>query len=81
MLSYCKSSTLAYAESGVVESVQFFDSETHCDDYGASDGLSCCARNGLIVDLAGVDRHIEAEHPNGSLATAPILAGPGLGEE
>jgi hypothetical protein len=34
----------------------------------------------MVVDLADVDKHIEAEHPNGSLALIPILSGPALGE-
>ena len=52
----------------------------HDEDYGASDGLSCAERNGLIVPLGAVDIHIAAEHPNGTLAIAPVLT-TALGEE
>jgi HK97 family phage portal protein len=79
MVSYSKASTLAYEESGVVDSVELSDNPDHTDDYGASDGLSCAERDGLVVNLGEVDRHIEAEHPNGSLAVIPILSTP-LGE-
>lgn len=73
MVAYNTASTLAYAESGLVSRVELFDSSTHCASYGASDGLSCCERNGLVVALADADLHIAAEHPNGSLAIGPIV--------
>jgi HK97 family phage portal protein len=73
-VAYNQASTLAYAESGVVSQAELLDNPDHTDDYGALDGLSCAERNGLIVDLADVDMHIESEHPNGTLAVAPYLA-------
>ena len=65
-----------YRESGVVDRVQLLDNPNHTDAYGASDGLTCAERDGLIVDLAAVERHIAAEHPNGSLVVTPMLATP-----
>jgi len=79
MTSYNLASTLGYEESGVVEEVELLDNSSHTEGYGASDGLSCAERDGLIVNLADVGRHVEAEHPNGQLSVAPILATP-LGE-
>jgi HK97 family phage portal protein len=73
-VAYNQASTLAYAESGVVEQAELLDNPDHDDDYGAADGLSCAERNGLIVDLADVDLHVMSEHPNGTLAVAPYLA-------
>jgi hypothetical protein len=73
-VAYNQASTLAYAESGVVEQAELLDNPDHDEDYGAADGLSCAERNGLIVDLADVDLHVMAEHPNGTLAVAPYLA-------
>lgn len=80
MVAYNSASTLGYQESGVVDRVEMVDNPEHEDDYGASDGLTCAQRHGMVVALADVDKHIEAEHPNGSLALVPILSGPGLGE-
>jgi HK97 family phage portal protein len=79
MVSYSKASTLAYEESGVVDSVELSDNPDHTESYDASDGLTCAERDGLVVNLGDVDKHIEAEHPNGSLAVIPILSTP-LGE-
>lgn len=69
----------AYKQSGSVYAMQLFDNPDHTDDYGASDGLSCADRNGLITDVDKVSTHIFAEHPNGTLAAAPLLVKP-LGE-
>jgi HK97 family phage portal protein len=77
--SYGKASVLSYAESGVVEQVEFMDNPDHTEDYGASDGLSCAERDGLVVPLYEAEMHIEAEHPNGSLVVLPVLSTP-LGE-
>lgn len=74
--AYNLSSALAYAESGEVDDVELHDSSIHCEDYGASDGLSCCDRNGLVVPLGNVSLHVNAEHPNGSLAIMPMLRTP-----
>ena len=79
MIAYSKASTLAYIESGVVSAAELADNPQHTDDYGASDGLTCSQRDGLIVQLDQVDRHIAGEHPNGSLAILPVLSTP-LGE-
>ena len=73
-VAFNKSSRLGYQESGVVESAELLDNPAHDEDYGASDGLSCAERNGLIVPLHQTDRHIEAEHPNGTLAVLPVLS-------
>jgi hypothetical protein len=80
MYAYNQASVLGYEESGVVDRVEMVDNVDHDDDYGASDGLTCAQRDGMVVELADVDRHIEAEHPNGSLALIPLLSGPALGE-
>jgi HK97 family phage portal protein len=74
MIAYNQASTLGYQESGVVSMVELVDNPDHTEDYGASDGLTCADRDGLIVDLDAVDTHIEAEHPNGSLAVIPVLS-------
>lgn len=79
-VAYNSASVLGYRESGVVASVELSDNPEHVDDYGASDGLTCAQRHGLIVPLDRVEEHIAAEHPNGSLAVIPVLAKP-LGEE
>jgi hypothetical protein len=80
MVAYNTASTMGYRESGVVDRIEMVDNSEHVDDYGASDGLTCAQRDGMVIDLADADRHIEAEHPNGSLALIPILSGPALGE-
>jgi len=74
MASYNLASTLGYQESGVVAEVELLDSPDHTESYGASDGLTCAERNNLIVPLADVAGHVEAEHPNGSLSLAPIIS-------
>lgn len=73
-VAYNRSATLSYQESGVVEAAELLDNPAHDEDYGASDGLSCAERNGLVVPLSSVERHIEAEHPNGTLAVLPVLS-------
>lgn len=78
-VSYNRASQLGYQESGVVSTVEMVDNPDHPDDYGASDGLTCADRDGMIVPVGDMDRHIEAEHPNGSLAFIPILDKP-IGE-
>lgn len=62
----------AYQASGQVSMVELLDG-VECDSPPGSDGLTCPQRNGLVVSLADVDRHINAEHPRGTLAYAPIL--------
>ena len=55
------------------------DNPDHPEDYGASDGLTCADRDGMVVNIGQMDTHVDAEHPNGSLAFIPILSTP-LGE-
>jgi HK97 family phage portal protein len=78
-VSYNLASQVGYQESGVVENVEMVDNPDHTDDYGASDGLTCAQRDGLVVNIGQMDAHVDAEHPNGSLAFIPILSTP-LGE-
>lgn len=80
MIAYNKASVLGYQESGVVGMAELVDNPDHTEDYGASDGLTCATRDGLIVQLDSVDDHIEGEHPNGSLAVIPVLS-TAFGEE
>jgi hypothetical protein len=75
MVSFGHASTLAYRESGVVDRIQCWDNSGHPDDYGAEDGLSCAARDGLIDTLDSAELHLRSEHPNGSLALSPVLIG------
>lgn len=75
MTSYGKASAAGYRMSGVVDRIQCFDNANHTDDYGAEDGLSCSERDQLIDDLDTAELHIDSEHPNGSLAIAPVLIG------
>jgi hypothetical protein len=74
-VAFNSASTVGYRESGLVDRVELHDNPEHTDDYGASDGLSCAERNGLIVPIDQASTHIEAEHPNGSLSLAPVLIG------
>lgn len=66
----------AYKASGRVLAMILHDNAQHTDDYGASDGLSCAQRDGLITNVDAVSRHIYAEHPNGQLASSPMLVRP-----
>lgn len=75
MLSYGKASAAGYRMTGIVDRIQCFDNPGHIDDYGAEDGLSCAERDELIDDVDSADLHLESEHPNGSLAIAPVLIG------
>jgi HK97 family phage portal protein len=79
MVAYNTAAAESYRASGVVGMAELADNPDHDDDYGASDGLSCAERNGMLVDLDRVDTHVEAEHPNGTLAVLPVLSTP-LGE-
>lgn len=72
-VAYNAASSYGYRESGEVDEVELFDNPDHTEDYGASDGLTCAQRDGLIVPLSAVQRHIDGEHPNGSMAVAPIV--------
>jgi HK97 family phage portal protein len=72
MTAYGEASVLGYRETGLVEAVELLDNPAHDTDPG-SDGLTCAQRNGLIVPLDQARTHIEAEHPNGTLAVAPVL--------
>jgi hypothetical protein len=73
MVGYSAASVEGYRESGVVSMVEIADNAAHTDDYGASDGLSCSARNGIVVNLDRAMFHIEADHPNGSAAIIPLV--------
>jgi HK97 family phage portal protein len=79
MMAYGTASTMAYQASGVVDRAQLHDNASHTDGYGASDGLTCAQRNNLVVPLSQVQRHLSAEHPNGTLSVSPVLSTP-LGE-
>jgi HK97 family phage portal protein len=72
MLAYGTASTDAYAASGVVQYAELHDNPGHTTDPG-SDGLTCSERNNLVVPLTQVSRHLQAEHPNGTLAVSPIV--------
>jgi hypothetical protein len=65
-----------YKESGRVLATVLHDNPRHTDKYGAADGLSCAERNGLITDVDKAATHIYSEHPNGTLAAAPLLVTP-----
>ena len=71
-VSYNRASAAGYRESGVVDRAELLDNPDHDADPG-SDGLTCAQRNGLVVALDDVDKHIDAEHPRGTLAIAPVL--------
>lgn len=73
MMGYGTASMLAYEASGVVQRAQLMDNPKHDTDPG-SDGLTCAERNGLVVPLHAVQRHLSAEHPNGTLSIAPVIA-------
>ncbi len=77
--AYSTASVEGYRQSGVVSEIELLDNDSHTESYGASDGLTCSERNGLVVSFADVQRHIDAEHPNGSLSTIGVLSTP-LGE-
>jgi HK97 family phage portal protein len=72
-VAYNTASVFGYSETGQVDEVELWDNPDHPEDYGASDGLTCAQRDGLIVPIHQADRHINAEHPNGSLAVAPVV--------
>lgn len=63
----------AYKQSGVVRGATLFDNPNHDTDPSPVDGLTCADRNGLDVELDDVQVHVFAEHPNGTLAVAPLL--------
>jgi AcrR family transcriptional regulator len=69
--SYNTAQVEASREGGVSE-MELLDNPNHTTDPG-SDGLTCAQRNGLIVPVDDVHRHIAAEHPNGTMACAPVV--------
>ena len=77
-VAYNSASVLGYGESGKISHVELLDNPDHDTEPG-SDGLTCAQRNGLIVPLGQAQVHIDAEHPNGTLAVVPVLVRP-LGE-
>ena len=70
-IAWGMASTLSYQASGVVSQVLVLDNPAHTDAYGASDGLTCATRHNLLVPLNQGMRHVEADHPNGSVCLAP----------
>ena len=67
----------AYQQSRVVKGAMLLDNPEHDTDPSDVDGLTCAERNGLEVGLDEVGLHVMAEHPNGTLAVAPLLYAPG----
>lgn len=76
MYSYGLASLRGYQESGVVDSVELYDNPDHDDDPSPIDGLTCAQRNGLQVSLDQAQVHLDSEHPNGTMAVAPVLVRP-----
>lgn len=76
MYSYGLASLMGYQESGVVDSVELYDNPDHDEDPSPIDGLTCAQRNGLIVSIAQAQVHLKSEHPNGTMAVAPVLVKP-----
>lgn len=74
MYAYNQGSVLAYQDSGVVGYVECMDNKRHTEHYGASDGLSCAERDGTIWPLDQASIPLNGEHPNGTLALAPVLS-------
>lgn len=74
-VAYNLSNADAYKASGRVLAMIVHDNPLHDSDPG-SDGLTCAQRNGVITDVDAVQRHIYAEHPNGTMATSPLLVRP-----
>lgn len=75
-VAYNVSTADAYKASGRVLAMTLHDNPRHTEPYGASDGLTCAQRNGLITDVDKASTHIYAEHPNGTLAASPLLVTP-----
>lgn len=71
--AYNLASASAYMQTGEVDEVELHDNPNHIEEYGASDGLTCAQRDGLIVPVGNTSKHVRAEHPNGSLAVSPIV--------
>jgi HK97 family phage portal protein len=72
-VAYNEAAALGYRESGLVREAQLFDNPLHDTDPG-SDGWTCAQRNGKIVPIETVSRHIAAEHPNGTLSIGPVVS-------
>lgn len=75
-VAYNISTADAYKASGRVLAMTLHDNPAHTEPYGATDGLTCAQRNGLITDVDKASTHIYAEHPNGTLAASPLLITP-----
>lgn len=71
--AYNQASAVGYRQTGEVDEIELHDNPDHDEDYGASDGLTCAQRDGMIVPIDDAEIHIEAEHPNGTLAISPIV--------
>jgi hypothetical protein len=78
-VAFNRANVLGYEETGQIAYVELLDNPNQDTDPG-SDGLTCAQRNGLVVPLEQAQTHIEAEHPVGMLAVAPVLS-TALGEE
>ena len=79
-IAYGHAAVAAYKQTGKVAAAELMDNPTHGDYDGDEDGYTCATRNGLVVDLDDVARHVEGTHPRCILCVAPILYSP-LGEE
>jgi hypothetical protein len=71
-IAYNLASQKAYQVSGVVEEVMMHDG-ADCEAKAGSDGLTCPERDGMIVPVNSMGRHIDGEHPNGTLAFSPVV--------
>src|SRR5215207_1177830 len=71
--SYSQASVVGHLESGQIAYVEILDNPNHDTDPSPIDGLTCAGRNGLIVPIGRAEIHIESEHPNGTMAVAPVI--------
>lgn len=75
-IAYDHAAVAAYKQSNVVAAAELMDNPNHGDYGGDADGETCASRNGLIVDLDDVEKHIDGTHPRCILAVAPVLYRP-----
>jgi hypothetical protein len=74
-----KASGLAYAESGVVSTVELVDNPDHDDDPLPPTDTTCAARSQLVVRVDEIPAYTDSMHPNCIMAVIPLLDRP-LGE-
>ena len=75
MSAYALASVESYQQSGVVSEVMIADNPDHSEPYsGAADGLTCAARDGIVVELDRAMFHVNSDHPNGSAAVVPLIS-------